>query len=120
MNFRLFGLNNKDENLLLSEFLVGVGQLKFRGTSVLFRLNKSIVDLLKLFDSNNANGFNTSEIRTPIHRNRTFDKGSPVKAIDYELATHTVKVKRSGALADITTLWDLDGIINYKFYLLLK
>ena len=28
---------------------------------------------------------------------------------EYELATHTVKVKRSGMLADVKTLWDLQG-----------
>ena len=27
---------------------------------------------------------------------------------NYELATHTVKVKRSGTLVDITRLWDLE------------
>lgn len=27
----------------------------------------------------------------------------------YELATHTVKVKRSGTVADISTLWELEG-----------
>jgi hypothetical protein len=27
----------------------------------------------------------------------------------YELAQHTVKVKRNGALTDISTLWDLEG-----------
>ena len=28
---------------------------------------------------------------------------------DYTIATHFVKVRRSGTLADVTTLWDLDG-----------
>lgn len=34
----------------------------------------------------------------------TFDKNG-----SYELATHTVKVKRSGIVADISTLWELEG-----------
>lgn len=28
---------------------------------------------------------------------------------EYELATHAVKVKRSGTLADVRTLWELAG-----------
>ena len=48
--FRQFGLAKTSDLLTLSDFLVGVGQLKFRGTSVLFRLNKSIVDLIELSD----------------------------------------------------------------------
>ena len=42
-------------------------------------------------------------------------KSPEIKTIDlwgrdkYELATHTVKVKRSGMLADVRTLWDLQG-----------
>ena len=46
--FKQFGINRSTDSLSLSDFLVGVGQLKFRGTSVLFRLNKSIVDLIEL------------------------------------------------------------------------
>jgi hypothetical protein len=34
--------------------------------------------------------------------------GSPAEK-DYELATHTVKVKRTGALFDIAKVWDLEG-----------
>ena len=30
-------------------------------------------------------------------------------AEDYAIATHFVKVRRSGTLADVTTLWDLVG-----------
>ena len=30
--------------------------------------------------------------------------------VNYELANHTVKVKRTGALVDVVTLWDLEGI----------
>ena len=38
--FRLFGSSSKDQ-LPLADFLIAVGQLKFRGTSVLLRLPKS-------------------------------------------------------------------------------
>lgn len=31
------------------------------------------------------------------------------KAENYELATHTVKVRRTGALADVMAIWDLPG-----------
>ena len=37
-------------------------------------------------------------------------KGSQgIKAEKYELATHTVKVRRTGALADVQAIWDLPG-----------
>ena len=43
ISYRAFGIQNKDP-LTLADFLSGVGQLKFRGTSVLFRLPHSIID----------------------------------------------------------------------------
>ena len=43
---RLFG-NETKNRLPLGEFLTAVGQLKFRGTSVLFRLPQSCVSNLK-------------------------------------------------------------------------
>ena len=32
----------------------------------------------------------------------------------YELATHTVKVRRTGTLADVSAIWDLSGEKLYK------
>ncbi len=38
-------------------------------------------------------------------------KGSQgMKMEKYELATHTVKVRRTGALADVQAIWDLPGL----------
>lgn len=45
--YRLFGAESKNK-LPLGEFLQAVGQLKFRGTSVLFRLQHSSTTSLKL------------------------------------------------------------------------
>ena len=44
--FRLFGSETKDK-LPLGDFLCAVGQLKFRGTSVLFRLPHTCTQSLK-------------------------------------------------------------------------
>lgn len=89
------------DTLSLSDFLIGVGQLKFRGTSLLFRLSRSINDLLAaVYDSFTGNAV--------LRRNEN-GVASPVDASGYELATHTVKVKRSGIVADISTLWELEG-----------
>ena len=88
-DWRLFGLKSPSEQLSLAEFLLAVGQLKFRGTSLLFRLKKTIVQLLNALNA---------EL---ISRKRDFR--------DYELAAHSVKVKRSGAVSDISTLWEIDG-----------
>ena len=46
--FRSFGTETKDK-LPLGDFLCAVGQLKFRGTSVLFRLPHSCTQSLKRY-----------------------------------------------------------------------
>ena len=38
-----------------------------------------------------------------------FDPSSSILEQEYTIATHFVKVKRSGTLTDVTTLWDLVG-----------
>jgi len=42
-------------------------------------------------------------------------EGRPVSAKHhrYELATHTVKVRRTGALQEVNAIWDLQGIVDY-------
>ena len=45
-------------------------------------------------------------------------EGRPVSATrhhqpKYELATHTVKVRRTGILSDVVKLWDLQGTCRY-------
>lgn len=136
--YKVFGLANKADLLMLPEFLVGVGQLKFRGTSVLFRLSKSLRELLAenadqlLLASpnaaNNANGDKQQMQQLILPKTERFNnnakRAAAVAALpglamprvaavaesgDYELATHTVKVKRTGALFDIAKLWDLEG-----------
>lgn len=99
---------SKTDLLNLSDFLIGVGQLKFRGTSLLFRLNRSINDLLlAVYD-----GPTGSNLRRCGAENGSFQQDGNVPLVSvggYELATHTVKVKRSGMVADISTLWELEG-----------
>ncbi|XP_072031305.1 uncharacterized protein [Amphiura filiformis] len=142
--------------LALMDFLNAVGQLKFRGTSSLFRLSQPSVTAADLEMSGHDNGPGSSadsgedslqRQRHSIKRKKTshfhktlqFNLGSidgdldstnsnedesdrdaaalfkspEIRGIDerskYELATHTVKVKRSGMLADVRTLWDLQG-----------
>ncbi|XP_061163616.1 uncharacterized protein LOC133172682 [Saccostrea echinata] len=134
---KLFGNETKNK-LPLGEFLTAVGQLKFRGTSVLFRLPQSCVTGLK----GNENHLNhTGEtMEPPLKRCRPklldsvksspprklnatdtemevfkLPEGRPLSAgrfhhqIRYELATHTVKVRRTGVLSDVIKLWDLQG-----------
>jgi hypothetical protein len=50
---RLFGSESKNK-LPLGEFLTAVGQLKFRGTSVLFRLQHSSTTSLKADRDSNS------------------------------------------------------------------
>jgi hypothetical protein len=90
----MFGLKSKQDKLTLADFLIGVGQLKFRGTSILFRLHKPIADLLS----------NSDDLKI-IYNEQVFGN----KDSEYELATHTVKVKRGGVVFDIAKLWELEG-----------
>ena len=39
-------------------------------------------------------------------------KSQPTKSEKYELATHTVKIRRTGALSDVQAIWDLPGMYN--------
>ena len=53
---RVFGSGKKTQ-LSLNDFLVGVGQLKFRGTSALLRPpNGSVMDNLKKFQNKEKSG----------------------------------------------------------------
>lgn len=98
--FRLFGLKSLDQTLSLMDFLSGVGQLRFRGTSVLFRLNMPINDFLKRSSiksnissiSNRTLSTMTMARRSGIQQqvsNISVDESHP-----YEIATHIVKVCR--------------------------
>ncbi|XP_071181089.1 uncharacterized protein [Mytilus edulis] len=155
---KLFGAESKNK-LPLGEFLQAVGQLKFRGTSVLFRLQHSSTTSLKLLEKTveNSSPMKDESMEPPSSKrlrpkmldsirnspprklnmtelsmdelNRYFTKtgifdtdGELFKLPDvrplsakhpqlprYELATHTIKVRRTGVLADVVKLWDLQG-----------
>jgi len=148
------------QSIPLTKFLNVVGQLKFRGTSVLFRLPRSPVK--KQTEPPNAELLPHSPLLgTKQNKDKTGSgKQSPLPSIadkdeeaeeegmevtsgvrvapgcgvidslpvlsvenddgevltpdvggdeDYAIATHFVKVRRSGTLADVNTLWDLVG-----------
>ncbi|XP_052800806.1 uncharacterized protein LOC128231722 isoform X2 [Mya arenaria] len=132
---RLFGSETKDR-LPLADFLSAVGQLKFRGTSVLFRLPHSCTQSLKSVDGDESLSDGDNEppskrgrhkITDPIRNHKKLGntgpgpnndlfkqpEGRPVTALSrqnrYELATHTVKVRRTGALQEVMAIWDLQG-----------
>ncbi len=120
--FKQFGLMSNRETLVLSDFLIGVGQLKFRGTSVLFRLNKSLKELIQdniellawpFGEKSRLEKFEIQNIILPASEmslKRHVESNPLVNdSAGYELATHTVKVKRTGALFDIAKLWEIDG-----------
>lgn len=137
---KLFGSESKNK-LPLGEFLTAVGQLKFRGTSVLFRLQNSSTTSLRNLETNGdvASPMKDESMEPPSKRcrpklldsvrnspprklNMTDPNGELFKLPDvrpfsgkhpqlprYELATHTIKVRRTGVLADVVKLWDLQG-----------
>ena len=88
--FRLFGLHSSDQTLSLMDFLSGVGQLRFRGTSVLFRLNTSINERL-LSLSNRT--LNTKIITSQSMTRQQISNISINESHPYELATHIIKVE---------------------------
>ncbi len=103
-NFKIFGLKSRTETLMLSDFLIGVGQLKFRGTSVLFRLNKTfkellfkledMVQLLYTEDDINKHGIKKLQIENFIlpkkeTQSKIFSHNNNSDNNEYELATHT-------------------------------
>ncbi|CAG2212525.1 unnamed protein product [Mytilus edulis] len=144
---KLFGAESKNK-LPLGEFLQAVGQLKFRGTSVLFRLQHSSTTSLKLLEKpvENSSPMKDESMEPPSSKrlrpkmldsirnspprklNMTDTDGELFKLPDvrplsakhpqlprYELATHTIKVRRTGVLADVVKLWDLQGkILNIE------
>ena len=60
-----------------------------------------MVTLLVIVFAGELNVFKQPEGRAPA---------SQGKAPKYELATHTVRVRRTGSLAEVMALWDLQGI----------
>ncbi|KAF8768173.1 Serine/threonine-protein phosphatase PP1 like protein [Argiope bruennichi] len=100
--------------LTLPNFLQTVGQLKFRGTSSLFRTPESV--LMGIF---NKNGFTIqakSETSQPKKRPRETSPDNILERLNgamfekkYDLATHSVKVRRSGTLVGVNSLWDMEG-----------
>ncbi|CAF1660615.1 unnamed protein product, partial [Adineta ricciae] len=128
--FRSFGLRSSEQTLSLMDFLSGVGQLRFRGTSVLFRLNTSLTEYFKRTASPASNALtiqpSVSNITTSnrtlstkaMSRRSTSTPTSPsLPAISnisihephpYEIATHIVKVKKTGVVVDITSLYDME------------
>ncbi|GFO09820.1 serine/threonine-protein phosphatase [Plakobranchus ocellatus] len=134
---KVFGEETKDK-LPSADFLTAVGSLKFRGTSILFRLPHSCLTNLKLSREGSPYSDSDSEGKeepSPPKRSRaklldskkpkdkSHDKedtvfkqpegrapsSSSTKLAKYDLATHTVRVKRTGTLAEVMALWDLQG-----------
>ncbi|PAA86851.1 hypothetical protein BOX15_Mlig000247g3 [Macrostomum lignano] len=159
----------KKELLPLNDFLSAVGQLKFRGTSNLFRLASSALTPLKTngggSDHPPPKRTKPSQARSPGSTSEESDSsvfslpGRPAPRLDttggrrsptspssafgvggsggggsgggagsgvgggdpssgstpsspntaFELATHTVKVRRSGSLSEVSLLWDVDS-----------
>ncbi|KAH6933288.1 hypothetical protein HPB50_014001 [Hyalomma asiaticum] len=114
--------------LPLNEFLLAVGQLKFRGTSLLFRSPSSVLPTLKkkyTQESLIEPTTKRSKMFHPTIGNDNMDQSAvsavedsvsaeatsrfPNQAGHYELATHSVKVRRTGTLVDVLSLWQLEG-----------
>lgn len=90
---KVFDLKEK-EKLPLVNFLTGVGNLRFRGTSLLLRAPHSVFEYLD------------TALAEPGRRSKR--RRSPSKtSIDYTLAEHSVRVRRSGAVCDVLSWWNV-------------
>lgn len=103
------------DSLSLTNFLQTVGQLKFRGTSSLFRTPVLVIHAILQKRNLTAPG-NDLEIvgQKRPHCGLTppdFQSSKEIQANnigEYELATHIVKVRRTGAV-NVHTFWDMEG-----------
>lgn len=100
------------ERLSLNSFLTTVGQLKFRGTSSLLRTPLSIIPsvMRKYKRFNEEKSELPSAKRLREWNDQAEDaNGKNSSGGKYDLATHSVKIKRTGTLVDVNSLWDLEG-----------
>ncbi|CAF3248383.1 unnamed protein product [Rotaria socialis] len=88
--FNSFNVQN-NSLLQLTDFLNSVGQLKYRGTSVLFRLSTNVQDLLRMCRR-------YKDVKT----DNQLDRGQ--SNVNYEIADHCVTLKKSGTLAQVESL----------------
>lgn len=118
---KLFG-DEARKSLGLSEFLTSVGQLRFRGTSHLLRSSTSI---MKVIRHKALASTGSDPKRSDAKRMRTsadvsiLDPGTQesiqgfsrleVNDFDnYEIANHSVRVRKSGTILDVLSLWDIE------------
>ncbi|CAF1265219.1 unnamed protein product [Adineta steineri] len=88
--FNSFNVQTNNQ-LQLTDFLNSVGQLKYRGTSVLFRLSTNVQDLLRM-----CKRYKDVKTDNQSDRNQT-------NAV-YEIADHCVTLKKSGTLSQVESL----------------
>ncbi|OQV16251.1 putative Serine/threonine-protein phosphatase BSU1 [Hypsibius exemplaris] len=125
--FAIFDIQgDTSSDIPLDNFLNAVGHLRFRGTSSLLRVQSSVRTKKveddrgaavtparkrpatgRLFPLNAAVSVSSTDLSSSPKTTTRKSDGEEVES--YELAMHSVKVRRSGILADVQTLWDMDG-----------
>ncbi|CAF1408695.1 unnamed protein product [Adineta ricciae] len=88
--FNSFNVQTNNQ-LQLTDFLNSVGQLKYRGTSVLFRLATNVQDLLRMCKR-------YKDVKADNQNDRAQSN------FNYEIADHCVTLKKSGTLAQVESL----------------
>jgi len=97
------------EKISTFEFLHAIGQLRFRGTSVLLRNRPSLKPLLgKLPYQSHMHALRDSAAQC-LSKERLSPSNDLDDSRGYELATHSVKVRRSGTMMDVVSLSELFG-----------
>lgn len=118
---KLFGESASD-SLGLTEFLTCVGQLRFRGTSHLLRSSSSVIKLVQTKDT--LSGSKSKRLETKRSRTSTdfvslnpieeesaiggFTQSAVTDEDTYEIASHSVRVRKSGTVLDVHSIWDIE------------
>jgi diadenosine tetraphosphatase ApaH/serine/threonine PP2A family protein phosphatase len=110
---KMFG-QASSSSLPLTEFLSAVGQLKFRGTSHLLRSPISVVSYLKGKQTGESVSFaNVKRSRSAVESmhftgEENINSFGRTEFNAYDIATHSVRVRKSGTILDIHSLWDIE------------
>ncbi|KAJ3663204.1 hypothetical protein Zmor_007508 [Zophobas morio] len=93
---------SENHALTMLEFLRVVGELKLRGTSMIFRAPMSFHKVVKDINQRETRG------KSPFP-NKSSEPSKSKKVHSYELAIHSVKIQKSGTEININQYWNIEN-----------
>ncbi|XP_018322209.1 uncharacterized protein LOC108734935 isoform X3 [Agrilus planipennis] len=108
-------------NVTIAQFLKCVSDLKFRGTSQLFRLQNSINAYIKNQGTKLQGNISSSPAFYSKNTGNTAGKvAGPVPTIEYVFAQHSLRILEGGTEINIQQLTDIDSDLHGNFPVLLE